>query len=47
MATATRAGFDAQRGPLGALLIGSPDEVVEKIIRHSEALAASRASRFR
>jgi alkanesulfonate monooxygenase SsuD/methylene tetrahydromethanopterin reductase-like flavin-dependent oxidoreductase (luciferase family) len=34
----TRAGFDAQRGPLGALLIGNPDEVVEKILRHSEAL---------
>jgi probable LLM family oxidoreductase len=34
----TRAGFDAQRGPRGALLIGSPDEVVEKISRHSEAL---------
>jgi probable LLM family oxidoreductase len=34
----TRAAFDAQRGPHGALLIGSPDEVVEKIIRHSEAL---------
>ena len=34
----TRAGFDAQRGPHGALLIGSPDEVAEKIIRHSEAL---------
>jgi len=34
----TRAGFDAQRGPQGALLIGSPDEVVEKILRHSEAL---------
>ena len=34
----TRAGFDAQRGPHGALIIGSPDEVVEKIIRHSEAL---------
>jgi probable LLM family oxidoreductase len=34
----TRAAFDAQRGPLGALLIGSPDEVAEKIIRHSEAL---------
>ena len=34
----TRAGFDAQRGPLGALLIGDPDEVVEKITRHSEAL---------
>lgn len=34
----TRAGFDAQRGPEGALLVGHPDEVVEKIIRHSEAL---------
>ena len=34
----TRAGFDAQRGPHGALLVGSPDEVAEKIIRHSEAL---------
>jgi alkanesulfonate monooxygenase SsuD/methylene tetrahydromethanopterin reductase-like flavin-dependent oxidoreductase (luciferase family) len=35
---ATRAGFDAQRGPQGALIIGDPDEVVEKIIRHSRAL---------
>ncbi len=34
----TRAAFDAQRGPHGALLIGAPDEVAEKIIRHSEAL---------
>lgn len=34
----TRASFDAQRGPTGALLIGSPDEVVEKVLRHSEAL---------
>jgi len=34
----TRASFDAQRGPEGALLIGSADEVVEKIHRHSEAL---------
>jgi probable LLM family oxidoreductase len=34
----TRAGFEAQRGPRGALLVGSPDEVVEKIARHSEAL---------
>jgi probable LLM family oxidoreductase len=34
----TRASFDAQRGPTGALLIGSPDEVVNKILRHSEAL---------
>src|SRR5262249_30144055 len=35
---ATRASFDAQRGPEGALLVGSPDDVVEKIHRHSEAL---------
>ena len=35
---ATRAGFDAQRGPHGALLVGSPEEVTEKIVRHSEAL---------
>jgi probable LLM family oxidoreductase len=34
----TRAGFDAQLGPNGALLIGDPDEVVEKIVRHSKAL---------
>jgi probable LLM family oxidoreductase len=34
----TRAGFDAQRGPDGALLIGSPGEVVEKIHRYNEAL---------
>ena len=34
----SRAHYDAQRGPYGALLIGEPDEVVEKIIRHSEAL---------
>jgi probable LLM family oxidoreductase len=34
----TRADFDAQRGPKGALIIGDPDEVVRKIIRHSEAL---------
>jgi alkanesulfonate monooxygenase SsuD/methylene tetrahydromethanopterin reductase-like flavin-dependent oxidoreductase (luciferase family) len=34
----TRASYDAQRGTHGALLIGSPDEVVEKILRHSQAL---------
>src|SRR5437762_4018160 len=34
----TRAGFDAQRGPHGALLIGNPEEVAEKTLRHSEAL---------
>ena len=34
----TRASFDAQRARDGALLIGSPDEVVDKIVRHSAAL---------
>jgi alkanesulfonate monooxygenase SsuD/methylene tetrahydromethanopterin reductase-like flavin-dependent oxidoreductase (luciferase family) len=34
----TRAGFDAQRTPEGALLVGDAEEVVEKIVRHSEAL---------
>ena len=33
-----RASFDAQRGRDGALLIGSPDEVADKILRHAEAL---------
>jgi len=40
----TRPGFDAQRGPKGAYLIGSPGVVAEKIIRHSEALGG--VSRF-
>jgi len=34
----TRASFEAQRGPQGALLVGSPDEVIEKILRHNQAL---------
>ncbi len=34
----TRADFDAQRTPQGALLVGNADEVVEKILRHSDAL---------
>lgn len=34
----TRARFEAQIGPKGALLVGSPEEVAEKILRHSEAL---------
>lgn len=33
-----REHFDAQRGPQGALIIGNPEEVAEKILRHSEAL---------
>ena len=34
----TRADYDAQRGPQGALIIGDTDEVVKKIIHHSKAL---------
>src|SRR5712672_213166 len=34
----TRAHFDAVRGEHGALLLGSPEEVAEKILLHSEAL---------
>ncbi|MBK8405868.1 MAG: LLM class flavin-dependent oxidoreductase [Saprospiraceae bacterium] len=43
-APVTRAGFDAQNGPLGALLVGNPEEVAAKILRHSEALGG--ISRF-
>ena len=34
----TRGHFDAQTGPQGALVVGSPSEVAEKIVRHGEAL---------
>lgn len=34
----TRASFDAQLGQTGALLVGSPEEVAEKILRHNKAL---------
>ncbi|UOQ96509.1 LLM class flavin-dependent oxidoreductase [Hymenobacter sp. 5317J-9] len=34
----TRYHFDAQAGPLGALLVGNPEEVAAKILRHAEAL---------
>ena len=34
----TKGHFDAQRGPRGAFLVGNPDEVAEKILRHSDAL---------
>ena len=34
----TRAHFESQVGPRGALLVGSVEEVAEKVIRHSEAL---------
>jgi probable LLM family oxidoreductase len=34
----TRARFDAQNGPGGAFLVGGPEEVAQKILRHSVAL---------
>lgn len=34
----TRGHFEAQNGPRGALLVGGPEEIAEKILRHSEAL---------
>ena len=34
----TRGSFDAQNSYYGAYLIGEPDEVAEKILRHSESL---------
>lgn len=40
----TRSRFDSQNGPTGALLVGSAEEVAEKILQHSEALGG--VSRF-
>lgn len=40
----TRGHFAAQNGPTGALLVGNPEEVAAKIIRHSNALGG--ISRF-
>lgn len=34
----TRGRFEAQMGPKGALLVGNPEEVAEKILRHSKSL---------
>ncbi len=34
----TRDRFDAQNGPTGAYLVGSPEEIAAKIRRHSDAL---------
>ena len=34
----TRSRFEAQLGPKGALLVGNPEELAEKILRHSAAL---------
>jgi alkanesulfonate monooxygenase SsuD/methylene tetrahydromethanopterin reductase-like flavin-dependent oxidoreductase (luciferase family) len=40
----TRANFEAAIGPTGALLVGSAEEVAEKMLRFSEALGG--VSRF-
>jgi probable LLM family oxidoreductase len=40
----TRQHFEAQNGKKGALLVGNPEEIAEKILRHSEALGG--ISRF-
>ncbi|GEP51382.1 luciferase [Flavobacterium noncentrifugens] len=40
----TRQHFDSQNGPKGAYLVGNPEEVAEKLIRHSESLGG--ISRF-
>ena len=40
----TRARFDSQTGTLGALVIGNPEEVAAKILRHSDSLGG--ISRF-
>ncbi|HEX6061210.1 MAG TPA: Atu2307/SP_0267 family LLM class monooxygenase [Candidatus Limnocylindria bacterium] len=34
----TRAQFEAQIGPNGAMLVGTPEEVTDKVLRHGEAL---------
>src|SRR5450631_1888513 len=34
----TRSRFEAQMGDRGALLVGGPEEIAEKILRHSDAL---------
>jgi len=43
-APVSRQGFEAQNGPLGALMVGNPEEIAEKIVRHSESLGG--ISRF-
>jgi probable LLM family oxidoreductase len=43
-APVTRAGFDTQNSARGAFMVGGPEEVAEKMLRHSEALGG--VSRF-
>jgi len=42
----TRRNYDAQSDELGALVVGNPQEVAEKIIRHSKALGGLAEFRF-
>ncbi|MEL0011557.1 MAG: Atu2307/SP_0267 family LLM class monooxygenase [Bacteroidota bacterium] len=42
----TRRNYDAQSDELGALVVGNPEEVAEKIIRHSKALGDLAEFRF-
>jgi probable LLM family oxidoreductase len=42
----TREQFDQQTGPLGAIVLGSPEQVAEKILRHSEALGGINRFQF-
>lgn len=42
----SKAGFDAQNGPTGALLVGEPNEIAEKIWRHSESLGGLKRVTF-
>jgi probable LLM family oxidoreductase len=39
---ATRADFEVQRGPTGALLVGSPQEVIDKILYERELFGMTR-----
>ena len=39
----TRASFEALRGKHGALIVGNPEEVAEKVLRQSEDLGGPRA----
>lgn len=37
----TRGRFEAQNGPTGALLVGGPEEVAAKVLRHAGALGGT------
>jgi hypothetical protein len=43
----TRSHFDAARSKNGAMMTGNPEEVAEKILRHSEALGGNAVRQFK